>query len=77
MPFSWYQKLEQIYSLSEEQKLELEKSVMESSDVVELNLQKASCDRRDLAISFARRFESLDEETSKKIFELLNGSTEE
>lgn len=77
MPVSWYQKLAQLYSFSEKQKLELEQAVMESSDVVELDLQKVSCGRRDLAISFARRFESLDEETSKKILELLNRPTEE
>ena len=77
MPLSWYDKLSALYALSGEQCAALEKAVMESSEVVELNIRSASSDRRDLAISFARRFDSLDEETSRMIFELLNKSTEE
>lgn len=77
MPVSWYEKLAQIYSFSDKQKAELKQAVMESSDIVELNLRDASRGSRNLAISFARRFESLDDETSKKIIELLNADMEE
>lgn len=77
MPLSWYEKLPLLYTFSEQQQDALKKAVMESSDIVELNLHNVPFGRRDLAISFARRFDSLDEETSQMIFDLLNKSTEE
>lgn len=77
MPLSWYEKLPLLYTFSEQQQDALKKAVMESSDVVELSLHNVPFGRRDLAISFARRFDSLDEETSQMIFDLLNKSTEE
>ncbi len=77
MPLSWYEKLPLLYTFSEQQQDALKKAVMESSDVVEMNLHNIPFGRRDLAISFARRFDSLDEETSQMIFDLLNKSTEE
>ena len=77
MPLSWYEKLPLLYTFSEQQQDALKKAVMESSDIVELNLHNVPFGRRDLAISFARRFDSLDEETSQMIFDLLNKSTED
>ena len=77
MPLSWYEKLPLLYTFSEQQQDALKKAVMESSDIVELDLHNVPFGRRDLAISFARRFDSLDEETSQMIFDLLNKSTEE
>ncbi len=77
MPLSWYEKLPLLYTFSEQKHDALKTAVMESSDVVELNLHNIPLGRRDLAISFARRFDSLDEETSQMIFDLLNKSREE
>ena len=57
MPLSWYEKLPLLYTFSEQQQDALKKAVMESSDIVELNLHNVPFGRRDLAISFARRFE--------------------
>jgi len=71
MPSSWHDKLSVAYSFSEEQRESLKKAVMESNDTVEINIQNATRDGKELAISFARQFDSLDEETSKKIFNLL------
>lgn len=71
MPESWYKKLATAYSFSEEQKEALGKAVMDSNNTVEINLQNATHCNRELAISFARQFDSLDEETSQKIFEML------
>ena len=44
---------------------------MESSNIIELNIQNASMGNRQLAVSFARQFDTLDEETSQKLFEIL------
>jgi len=45
------------------------------NDIV--NLQNATPGNRALAISFAREFDSLDDETSKKIFEILTRHKED
>ena len=50
---------------------ELKEAIMESSNIIELNIQNASMGNRQLAVSFARQFDTLDEETSQKLFEIL------
>lgn len=77
MPESWYQKLQELYELSEGQMDDLRQSVLESGNIVELNIQDTSIEARQLAISFARCFESMDDETRKKIFDILNKTEEE
>lgn len=72
MPESWYEKLSAAYSFSEEQKEALWAAAMDSNETVEINLQNAMQGNRKLAISFARHFNSLDDETCKKIMEMLN-----
>ena len=67
----WIEKLKSIYSFTAEQAEELQAAVIDTNDAVELNLQNATPGNRALAISFAREFGSLDDETSKKIFEIL------
>lgn len=71
MPEGWVEKLKAIYSFTAEQAEELQVAVIDTNEAVELNLQNATPGNRALAISFAREFDSLDDETSRKIFEIL------
>lgn len=71
LPAAWYPILQKDYELSAVQMDELRQSVLESGDVVELNIKNATDSNRRLAVSFARQFDSLDEDTIKKLFELL------
>ena len=73
-PVSWHEKITKYYNLSPQQIDELKQAVLESSDIIELNLQGLSAQNRQLAVSFARQFGSLDEETNKKIYNILNQS---
>lgn len=77
MPESWTEKLKNIYSFSPEQSEELQKAIIDTNDMVEINLHNASDNNRTLAISFAREFNSLDEETSNKILEMLKRHRED
>lgn len=77
MPSSWYEKLATLYNLSAKQQEDLKTSVIKSADTVELNIKNISSGNRELAISFARHFDSLDEETSKQIFSILKRKEEE
>ena len=71
MPTAWETKLQEIYNLTSAQMTELKDAVMESSDIVELNLKGTSAQNKELAISFARQFDTMDEQTSKAILEFL------
>jgi len=77
LPDAWIPRLEEEYNLSAEQVEELKRAIIESGDTVELNIRNASAGNRQLAISFARQFDSLDEETSKMIFTILNKHRED
>jgi transcriptional regulator with XRE-family HTH domain len=77
MPEGWRKKLQTIYSLSAEQNQELQAAIIDTNNAVELNLQNATPGNRALAISFAREFDSLDDETSRKIFEILKRRKED
>lgn len=70
-------KLQEAYNLSPEQMEELKLAIMESSNTLELNIQNSTDKNRQLAVSFARQFDTLDEETSKKIFNILNKNDKE
>lgn len=76
-PEAWLKKMEYSYNLTAMQMEELKNAIIESSDTVELNISNASVENRQLAVSFARQFDSLDEETSKKIFNILNKHQED
>lgn len=77
MPDGWVEKLESIYLFTEEQANELHKAIIDTNDAVELSLKDVSVENRELAISFAREFNSLDPETSRKIFDILRRHKEE
>ena len=77
MPDAWYAKLALLYHLSSEQQKDLQTAVVESGETVELNIKNISSDNRELAICFARHFDTLDEETSRQIFAILKRKEEE
>lgn len=76
-PDVWFEKMEDYYNLTANQMEELKTAVIESSDVVEFNMSNVSFENRQLAVSFARKFDSLYEETSRKIFNILNNHQED
>ncbi len=77
MPDTWISKLKEQYDLTPAQISELKNAVMESADTIELNIRNASAESRQLAVSFARRFESLDEETTQKLYKILSKHKED
>ncbi len=72
MPEAWYSILRENYSLTEEEMDSLRQAAMESQNAISLNLKNVSSSNRHLAVSFARQFDDMDEETSKKILRILN-----
>ena len=72
MPEKWILKLQELYSLSPEQIDELKVALEESKDVIEINVRDASGESRRLAVTFARQFNTLDEDTAEKLLKILN-----
>lgn len=77
VPDTWLPKLKTAYSLTSQQMDEMKTAIAESSDTVELNVRNASAANRRLAVSFARQFDTLDEETAKKLFDILKSHKED
>ncbi len=77
VPEVWITKLEELYSLTPVQVTELKDAIIESSDTIEINIRNASSANRQLAVSFARQFDTLDEETTKKLFSILKKHKED
>lgn len=72
MPVSWHEKLRVAYNLSPDQYDALEQAALESQKSISLNLENIPEANRQLAVSFARQFSDLDEETSNKILTILH-----
>lgn len=73
IPTDWYEKLCSIYNLSSEERKKLKLAIEESTDSVKINILNCNESQKNLAFQFQRSFPNLDEETSKKIIELLKG----
>ena len=71
MPNSWVEIIKDEYLLTNEQCEEMMKKAMESQNIISLNMNNVSNLNRELAVSFARQFDEIDEETSKQILNVL------
>lgn len=71
MPDSWIKKLETIYALTKEQTEQLNIAIIETNNIIEINLQNVNSEDRELAISFAREFNSIDAKTREQLMKIL------
>ena len=74
VPSEWVDKIVEHYSLKEEEVSELLETIEQSKTQMKLDLKSASIFQRTAALQFARSFEDMDEETAKKIMQLLENS---
>ena len=72
VPDSWYPILKNEYTLTDDDMEDLHEAALESQKAVSINLRKSTEYNRQLAVSFARKFDDIDEDTSHRIMELLN-----
>lgn len=71
MPDSWFAKIQDKYELTNEQYEQMKKCSLESQNAISLNIKNATDLNRELAVSFARQFDEIDEETSQQILNVL------
>jgi|SRR5690554_4587417 len=71
VPLEWEGIIIDNYSLSESEKEELHYSIVESIKQVRIDVDSSDHSRANVAVSFARNFEDLNEEKLKRIFDIL------
>ena len=74
VPTEWINKIVEHYSLKDDEVSELLQAIEQSKTQMKLDLKSASNFQRTAALQFARSFEDMDEETAKKIMQLLENS---
>jgi transcriptional regulator with XRE-family HTH domain len=74
IPAEWFDILVKHYNLTDEELTELSNAIENSKTQIKLNLSESSAYQRDAALQFARSFGEIDEDTAKKILELLKRS---
>lgn len=72
MPSTWVEKIGNAYDLTPEKCEELRLAAMDSRKSLTLNLESADKMKRKLAVSFARCFENIDQDTTEQIMKILN-----
>ena len=77
MPSTWIRIICNLYNLNEEQQKEFTTAIAETEEAIEMNLVNASIGRRELAVSFARRFNNISDAQVEEILSILSkGGTE-
>ena len=72
IPDSWRDLIINEYNLSDDQIKEMDEAIYNSQKVIKLKLDSYSDPDRDLILSFARKFNELDEDEKKDIWNTLN-----
>ena len=67
-------KLISTYTFTNDEEATLRQAIANSAMLVKVDLQTATQQQRNAAVSFARKFNDLDSSTIDKILELLNGN---
>lgn len=73
IPADWYEKISLAYDLSDVEKKELKNVIEESANQIKIDLVNCNDSQKNLAFQFQRSFPDLDEKTSKRIIDILNG----
>lgn len=71
MPSAWNEKICNLYNLDEKQKEEFTTAIAETEKAIEMNLLNANLGKRELAVSFARKFSEIDDSQVEAIREIL------
>lgn len=72
VPDNFYNKIISNYNLSEEEKKELEESILVANQKIDIDISDKEVSKQKLAISFARSFDDMDEDMVAMLQEILN-----
>lgn len=71
IPAEWTDKIINLYALSDEKIIELQNSVSETNECVEIGLANLNFRQRELAFSFARKLNGFNDIEMKKLWDIL------
>lgn len=71
VPEEWEMIICNHFKLNDKEKMELHEAIEQSKTLVKISLENASPIQKQAALSFCRSFDDIDEETAKKIVEIL------
>lgn len=74
VPNNWFDILVKHYKLTAKEQAELSDAIEASKIQMKINLSGSSNYKREMALQFQRSFSEIDEETAKRIIELLNST---
>lgn len=73
MPSPWNTKICELYQLTPEQRRAFTTAIAETEESLEMNFYGVAAGKRELAVSFARKFSDFDEEQMAAIKKILQG----
>jgi len=71
MPSSWIGEICRLYNFDQNKRDEFTSAIAETEKAVEMNLLNATIGKRELAVSFARRFSEIDDSQVEAIRKIL------
>lgn len=77
MPSAWNTKICTLYRLTPEQKREFTTAIAETEESLEMDFYGVAAQKRELAVSFARKFSDFDEEQMEAIKKVLQGGSKD
>lgn len=76
MPSSWNRKICELYLLNKEQRDDFTLAIAETEECIEMSINDAPMERRELAVSFARKFSDFDDSQVEAIKKILQKGNE-
>lgn len=73
LPAGWNKKISELYKLNETQSENLDQAIAEAEQSYEISFAGVARQNREIAVSFARKFATIDEEQIEKIKKILEG----
>ena len=73
MPAAWNKKICDLYQLDVDQRDAFTAAIADTEDSIEMNLYDVTMGRRELAVSFARKFSEIDDFQAEEIKKILQG----
>ena len=77
MPSTWNNEIVRIYKLNHSEQTAFTKAIAETEKSMEIDLSNTSIQNRELAISFARKFDDFDDDQIEKIKKILQKGQKE
>lgn len=76
VPSEWFEILAKHYSMNDTEISKMKEAAENSKNQIKIALSDSKSYQREVALQFARSFDGIDEDTAKKILELLKSSGE-